>query len=143
MTNTEKALKLFNENYNCSQSVFAAYCERFGINEKDACKISSGFGGGIGRTQNICGAITGAIMIIGSRYFNEDDVAGSKVIVYDKIKELLSKFKSIHNAINCLELTGIDMSKEGGQELFKTMKIHETKCNGFISDTCRILDEIL
>lgn len=143
MNNTKKALKFFSSDFNCSQSVIAAFSENFGVKEKDAFKVASGFGGGIGRTQDICGALTGAIMVLGCRYYNENDVAGSKEIIYGKTKELISRFKEIHKKTDCLELTGVDFNKEGGFELFKTLNIHENKCNGYIKDVCKILEEII
>jgi C_GCAxxG_C_C family probable redox protein len=143
MNHTEKALNNFKNQYNCSQSVFSAYSEKFGIKENDAQKIAMGFGGGIGRTQDICGALTGAIMVLGCRHYNENDIARSKEIIYAKTKELISKFKEIHKTVDCLELIGVDFSKEGGFELFKALNIHENKCNGYIEDVCKILDEII
>jgi C_GCAxxG_C_C family probable redox protein len=142
MSNSEKALERFKSSYNCSQSVFAAYSEKFGIKEKDAFSVASGFGGGIGRTQDICGAVTGAIMVLGCRYFDEKN-PDSKLIVYEKVKTLIAKFKELHNTVDCLPLTGVDLSEEGGSELFKTLNIHENKCNGFVKDVCNILDTLL
>ena len=143
MNNYEKALDFFKNSYNCSQSVFAAYSEKFGVSEYDAKKVALGFGGGIGRTQDICGAVTGAIMVLGCRYYDESDIAGSKKIVYEKTKEFISKFKNINKSVDCLELTGVNMNEEGGMELFKQLKIHENKCNGFVKDVCEILDELI
>lgn len=143
MNETEKALEFFKNSYNCSQSVFAAYSEKFGIKEKDALRIAIGFGGGIGRTQNICGAVTGAVMVLGCRYFDENDIKGSKEIVYSKVNELILKFKEIHKTVSCLELTGVDMNKEEGMELYKTLNIHENKCNVYVKEACKILNEII
>ncbi len=143
MNNTEKAIKFFSTDFNCSQSVFAAYSEKFGIKEKDAQKIATGFGGGIGRTQDICGALSGAVMVLGCRYYDENNIAGSKVLVYEKTKELISRFKEIHKTVECRDLTGVDFNKEGGLELFKTLNIHENKCNGYIKDVCKILEELI
>ncbi len=143
MNESEKALEFFKNSYNCSQSVFAAYSEKFGIKEKDALRLATGFGGGIGRTQNICGAVTGAVMVLGCRYYDENDVKGSKEIVYSKVKELILKFNEMHKTVNCLELTGVDMNKEDGRELYKTLNIHENKCNGYVKDVCIILDELI
>ncbi|MCX6166051.1 MAG: C-GCAxxG-C-C family protein [Ignavibacteriae bacterium] len=122
MNHTEKALDNFKAQYNCAQSVFAAYSKKFDIKEKDAFKIASGFGGGIGRTQDICGALSGAVMVLGCRFFDEKNIPESKIIVYEKTKELISRFKEIHKTADCLELTGVDFNKEGGLELFKTLK---------------------
>ena len=143
MENRDNALNFFKQQYNCSQSVFAAYAGKYGINENDALKVAAAFGGGIGRTQDICGALTGAVMTIGCKYFDSKDPAGSKVLVYNKTKELLAKFKDKNNSIDCLNLTGVDLSTEKGQELFKTLNVHENKCNGYIEDVCRILDEMI
>lgn len=143
MENTDKALEFFKSPYNCAQSVFAAYSEKFGIEENDARKIAAGFGGGIGRTQDICGAVTGAIMVLGCKYFNENDISGSKTIVYEKTKELILKFKEIHKTADCFDLTGVDFNEEGGLELFKSLNIHEKKCNGYVSDACKILEEMI
>lgn len=143
MNHKDKALNSFSGKFNCAQSVFSAYSGKFGIDEKDANKIAAGFGGGIGRTQNICGAVTGAVMVLGCRYFDENNIESSKLIVYEKVKELILKFKEINKSVDCLELTGVDINKEGGSELFKTLNIHENKCNGYVKDACIILDELI
>lgn len=143
MNNTDKAIKYFSKNFNCSQSVFASYSEKFGITEKDAFKIASGFGGGIGKTQNICGALSGAVMVLSCRYYNENDIRGSKILVYEKVKELILRFKEIHNTIDCLELIDLDFNKDGSSELFNKLKIRENKCNGYINDVCKILEELI
>ena len=65
MTEKEKARDLFLEGFNCSQSVFTAFCGRFGIDEEAAKKISAGLGGGVGRQREVCGAVSGAAMVLG------------------------------------------------------------------------------
>lgn len=143
MDKKEKALELFGGSFNCSQSVFSAYSEKFNISEKDAKRISSGFGGGIGRTQSVCGALTGAVMLLGCRYFDENNIDESKKIVTNKTRELFEKFKGINNSVDCLNLTGVDFSKDGGHDLFLELNIHEKKCNGYIKDVCNILEELI
>ena len=143
MNNSEKALELFKSNFNCAQSVFSAYADKFGIDDKQAKLVAAGFGGGIARTQEICGALTGGIMAIGCKYFDEKDPDGSKVKVYEKTRELISKFKEINKYSDCLDLTGVNLSKEDGPLIFKALNIHETKCTKYIKDVCKLLDEIL
>ena len=143
MDNSEKALELFKSNFNCAQSVFSAYADKFGIDDKHAKLVSAGFGGGIARTQGICGALTGGIMAIGGKYFDEKDPDGSKVKVYEKSRELISKFKEINKYSDCLDLTGLNLSKEDGPLIFKALNIHEKKCTKYIKDVCKILDEML
>ena len=143
MNNTEKAKALFDGLYNCSQSVFAAYSEKFGIKEEDALKVSAGFGGGIARTQELCGALAGAIMVLGCRYYDVNDSANSKEKVISKSNELLDRFKSINKTTRCIELTGIDFSMDTDRKLFKELRIQEVVCSKCIVDACKILEELL
>ena len=143
MKNSEKALETFNNKFNCAQSVFCTYAEKFGIDDKQAKLISAGFGGGIGRTQDICGALTGGIMAIGCKYFDASDPENSKVIVYEKTRELIEKFKELNEHIDCLDLTGASLLTEEGQKKFLEQKIHETKCTKYVSDVCKLLDEMI
>ena len=69
------AKKLFLDGYNCSQAVFGAYAEDFGIDFSTAMKISSGFGGGFGRMREVCGAVSGMTMVLGLKYGYDDPKA--------------------------------------------------------------------
>ncbi|MBI5404089.1 MAG: C_GCAxxG_C_C family protein [Ignavibacteriae bacterium] len=143
MEKENKALESFEGIFNCSQSVVGAYSEKFGISKGDAVRIAAGFGGGIGRTQGICGAITGGVMVIGLRFFDETDSVKSKETVYNKTKELVEKFEKRNEYSDCYKLTGVDFSKEGWTDEFKEQKTKENKCNGYIKDVCKILDEMI
>jgi C_GCAxxG_C_C family probable redox protein len=143
MKNSKKALVNFKKGFNCAQSVFCVYCKKYGIDEKQAKLISAAFGGGIGRTQDICGALTGAIMVIGCRYFDEKNIDGSKDIIYQKTRKLISNFKKIHKHKDCLDLIGFNLLKKNEFAKFKKLNIHESKCSNYVSDVCKLLDEIL
>ncbi|NTU86942.1 MAG: C_GCAxxG_C_C family protein, partial [Chlorobiaceae bacterium] len=67
MTRSERAVSIFSEGYNCAQSVLFSFSDDLGIAGDTALKIASGFGGGIGRMQEVCGAVTGGVMVIGAR----------------------------------------------------------------------------
>jgi hypothetical protein len=64
----ERAMELFKQGYNCSQSAFAAFCEECGMNFETALKISSYFGGCMGRLREVCGAVSGMFMVAGMQY---------------------------------------------------------------------------
>ena len=64
-TRVEIALELFNEGYNCAQAVFAAFADKYGIDKDTAMKLSSSFGGGMGRMREVCGAVSGMFMVAG------------------------------------------------------------------------------
>ena len=66
MNRVQKAAELFLEGFNCSQSVFTAFCDRFGMDEETAKRVSAGLGGGVGRMREVCGAVSGAAMVLGS-----------------------------------------------------------------------------
>jgi C_GCAxxG_C_C family probable redox protein len=143
MENSEKAKNCFNGDYNCSQSVFSVYSEKYGISKEDAFKISTGFGGGIGKSQETCGAISGGVMVLGCRFFDNNDAKNSKEIVYAKTAELISKFIEINRTTKCIELTGIDFSQDTDRKLFRELRIQEVVCSKCISDVCKILDEMI
>ncbi|MEE0981552.1 MAG: C-GCAxxG-C-C family protein, partial [Acutalibacteraceae bacterium] len=62
---TDKAVELFKNGFNCSQAVFAAFAGEFGMDEETALKVSAGLGGGVGRSREVCGAVSGAAMLVG------------------------------------------------------------------------------
>ena len=69
---TEEAVKRFKKGFNCSQAVFSSYSEQFGLDGDVACKVATGFGGGM-RMAGTCGAVTGAFMVLGLKYGNSPE----------------------------------------------------------------------
>jgi C_GCAxxG_C_C family probable redox protein len=94
MTTHEKiAVDLFNQGYNCSQSVYCAFCDVTGMDRDEAFKISSSFGGGMGRLGEVCGALTGAFMATGMLLSGTDEKNKiAKEEHYTRIKELGNRF---------------------------------------------------
>lgn len=105
MDRVNLALDYFYNGYNCSQSVFLAYCDVFGIDKKTGAAISSGFGGGMGGLREKCGAVTGMFMLAGLSE-NGYDVKDpkSKKKLYDKIKKINKEFEEKFGTSNCYEL---------------------------------------
>jgi hypothetical protein len=62
---TDKALRLFDQGFNCAQSVFVTFAPRFGLDEPSALKIAAAFGGGMSRCGSVCGVFSGALMVLG------------------------------------------------------------------------------
>ncbi|GAH30975.1 hypothetical protein ES705_00427 [subsurface metagenome] len=139
----KKAISYFNQGYNCAQSVFSAFSDEFGINKEIARSIASGFGAGFGRLQETCGVVTGAIMVIGCKYFKRNDCPGSKEIVYQKTRDFISRFKERNGTINCLELIGVDFNTEEGMQTAKKKNLFRDKCEKYVRDACEILEEII
>jgi len=145
MSKIEKTLETFSKGFNCSQAVFSNYAEDFNLNRNTALLIASGLGGGIGRTGRICGAVSGAILILGLKYgfFKEEDVDIGKERVYAKVKEFIKNFEEIHGSINCVDLLGVDLGTEEGLKKAKEEKLFSTICPKYIETACKILEELI
>lgn len=105
MSYREKAEKLFLEGYNCAQSVLLAFEDVTGLPRETAAKLSSSFGGGMGRMREVCGALTGAFMVLGLLYGYACPEAGEeKAAHYARIQELSASFRAMHGTILCREL---------------------------------------
>ncbi|MBQ7859521.1 MAG: C_GCAxxG_C_C family protein [Faecalibacterium sp.] len=89
----EKAVEYFKRGYNCSQSVVAPFAEELGLSEELALKLSCGFGGGIGRLREMCGALCGVVMVLGLEYADAQNPA-SRSDVYDKVQLLAQQYKA-------------------------------------------------
>lgn len=114
MNEIERAGQLFLEGFNCSQSVFTAFCHRFGMDEETAKRVSAGLGGGVGRMREVCGAVSGAAMVIGSivSAVSGDDTA-AKTKNYELVREFAERFKARYNGtVICRELLKLNVPME-------------------------------
>lgn len=143
MGNADKAAATFKEGFSCSQAVLGTYCERFGLDRKTAYKISSGFGGGMHLDQ-ACGAVTGAIMVIGLKYgrTRADDIE-AKMKTAATVVEFAKKFKARHGSIGCTELLGCNISTQEGFEEAKKKDLFKQVCPKYVISAVEILDEML
>jgi len=144
MLKKESANQTFNSGYNCAQSVFSAFSEDLKLDRETALSISSGFGGGLAKTQATCGAVTGAIMVIGSRIADQNEkVDGINDQVYDKTREFLDQFIEKNKTTNCRELVQADLNTAEGQDYIKENNIFNEVCMKCVSDAVDILEKIL
>ena len=101
----EKAKALFVEGYNCAQAVFGAFDDVTGIDFETSLKLSSGFGGGMGRMREVCGAVSGMFMVLNAveGYTSPTDNV-AKMELYAKVQKLAEKFKETNGSIVCREI---------------------------------------
>lgn len=105
----EEAVRLFKEGYNCSQAVFTAYADLYGIDKETALRLSSSFGAGIGRMREVCGTVSGMAMIAGMETGAvEGKDAKGKQHNYETVQMLAEEFRKRNGTIICRELLGID-----------------------------------
>ena len=105
----EKAKRLFKEGgYNCCQAVVLAYNDVFGLDDKTAASIASGFGGGMGRMREVCGSVSGMVFLSGliSPSDNPSDKE-ARTANYALVQEVAGEFKAINGSIICRELLGL------------------------------------
>ena len=144
MDKSQKAKELFLSGYNCSQSVFGAFCEDFGIDFDSAMLISSGFGGGMGRLREVCGAFSGIVLVLSLKYgYKNADDTEKKKDLYKHIQNLATKFKQDNTSIICKELLGMAADKAPSPSQRTTEYYRKRPCPELVAYAARILDDYL
>lgn len=143
MDRKNNAVNYFERGYNCSQSVLVVFCEELGISKEVALKIATGFGGGM-RNAEVCGAVTGALMVLSLKYghFIEGDTV-SKEQNYSLTKEFQERFKKLNNTVICREILGYDLSKSDDMVIIKEKELFKTVCPKMIQEAVQILEEMI
>ena len=143
MNRSQHAGELFLSGYNCAQSVLLSFADDLKFSKELAQKLAVGFGGGMGKQQETCGAVTGAIMVLGllkgEEVNNNEEL---KAAAYGSVKELSRDFISAYKTTQCRELIGCDLNTPEGSEKFKEEKIMETVCAGCVRKAVEIVEEL-
>ncbi|MEE0859437.1 MAG: C-GCAxxG-C-C family protein [Acutalibacteraceae bacterium] len=142
----QKAYDYFMQGYNCSQAVLLAFSDLTGLDEKTASLVASGFGGGIGRTRNVCGTVSGMVMAANmiKGYSDPKDNTGKKE-TYEMVQNLLEKFKEQNGSIICAELLGLKpMENSSPNPSERTDEYYKKRpCPLLCKDATEILEEYL
>ena len=143
MDNVSKAVELFEHRFMCSQAVFAAFAEQFGITEKQALQIGACFGGGMSKAE-VCGACTGALMVLGMKYgqYDENDT-DSRAAESEKASEFLEEFKKRNGSFICREILRCDISTDEGKEYARSNGLYGRYCTEMVRSAAEILTEML
>ncbi len=143
MNSTERAVELFERRFMCSQAVFAAFAQRFGITEKQALQIGACFGAGMSKAE-VCGACTGALMVLGMRYgqFDENDL-DSRAAQSAKAAEFLEEFKRRKGSYICREILGCDISTDDGRSFARSNGLYGRYCTEMVRTAAQIVSEML
>lgn len=145
MNKPETALDSFSKGVTCSAAVFSAFSNDLGLDEKAARKIACGFGAGISRTGNICGAVSGAIMVIGLKYGKEvpGDDGGATEKTRELTRQFIHEFEQKHGSVNCTGILGLDLSVQTEYDEAAKANLFRTKCPACVRDSADILERIL
>ena len=117
----EKAVALFATGLNCAQSVYCAFAEDLGMDAETAAKVSSGLGGGVGRLREVCGAVTGATLVLGMKF------GPDKTAVYEKVQAFAAAFKAETGTIICRELLAGTGATTGGTPEARTTEYYRKR----------------
>ena len=147
MNRVDKAAELFLEGFNCSQSVFTAFCDRFRMDEETAKRVSAGLGGGVGRMREVCGAVSGAAMVIGSiASATEGDDKENKAKNYELVREFTERFKERHGGtVICREMLKLNIPMENtAMPENRTAEYYKNRpCLKAVEDAAEILTQII
>ena len=144
MTKADDAHRSFISRFTCSAAVFSTFSKELGLDPDTAKKIACGFGGGISHTGNMCGAVSGAIMVIGLAYGKtetDDDAATHKT--RSLTRRLMNEFARKNGSINCTELLGYNLSNPDELARARDEEIFVTKCPMLVRDATEIVENIL
>ena len=145
MTHQEKARQNFLNGYNCAQAVFCAFCDVTGMDEREALRLSSSFGGGMGRLREVCGAVSGMFMAAGLLYGYDDlEDKSLKTAHYARIQELAARFSSQEKSLICRELLGLTETHSAPEPSDRTQKYYQSRpCPRIVETAARILDKYI
>ncbi|MGD0708031.1 MAG: C-GCAxxG-C-C family protein [Anaerolineaceae bacterium] len=140
----QKAIRYHDAGCNCAQAVFATFADQFGITEPQALKLAASFGGGMGRSGEVCGAVTGALIVLGLNYGASTPTdRESKLLAYRKASEFMEEFRRRQGEIHCRALLGMDISTEEGWQQARETNRFNIVCTPLIESAVTILQEMI
>jgi C_GCAxxG_C_C family probable redox protein len=141
---TDLAVSRFNQGYSCAQAIVSTFGVHCGLDLQLALRVSGAFGGGMARMGETCGAVTGAMMVIGLLYgktLPEDEAAKEKT--YQVVHQFVDEFKAHHGSILCRELLCCDVSSEEGSQIARDKGLFKTLCPEYVRFSAQILQGLI
>jgi len=145
-TKQELAVETFRNGYNCAQSVLSVFAEDLGVSKDAAMRLASPFGSGIAYMQETCGAVSGALMVIGLKYGKgENGTAEDKERAYDMSRHFITEFKkTTRGTICCRDLMDrLDMSTPEGMAKIRELDLFRIRCSKHVSNAVAIAEKII
>ena len=137
----------FKKGYNCAQAVACAFCEEMHMDEATAAKLVSSFGGGMGKLREVCGAVSGALFVLGAmKGYCDPKADAEKSAHYALVQEFARRFKAEHETIICRELLkNIALKKENTPEPeARTDDYYRVRpCVRFVETAAKIVEDLL
>ncbi len=141
---SDKAKNNFLSGISCSQSVFGAFAEEYGIDPELAYRIASSFGGGIAHTGGLCGAVTGSLMSLGLKYGKPRAMTPEEKGKLDaKAQEFMRRFQEENKSMKCRELLGYNVGIPEEKAECMAKGVTRKRCPNFIEKATKILEELI
>lgn len=137
-----EATELFQIGFNCAQAVLATFCESYDLPKDKAFQISSGLGGGVGRGE-ICGIVTGAVLVIGLKYGRKkDDDYSAQLICNDKVENFLKEFEKCNGSLICRNILSCDISSRNGLNEATQRGLFNSVCTPMLKKVVELLCQL-
>lgn len=146
MNKKEKAMELFSRGYNCAQAVAGAFCEETGLTLEESVKLASGFGGGFGRLREVCGAVSGMVIVANMLYGYESPADNeAKMSYYKDIQSIILEFKNRNGTYICKELLELPENdpKSPVPEKRTAEYYKKRPCKELVGDAADILEKFI
>jgi C_GCAxxG_C_C family probable redox protein len=144
MKESDAAVAAFNGGINCAQAILSTYGLSYGIDKSVALRVSLGFGAGMGRLGETCGAVTGAFMVLGLKHASGDiSPQEKKEKTYAAVREFTKRFEERNGSVVCRKLLGYDLSTPAGMKAAKEADAVKKVCPKMVEDAAGILEGML
>ena len=143
MSNVEIAVASFKAGLSCSQAVLSAFAPGLGLDRPTALRVAAAFGGGMARMGQTCGAVNGALMVIGLQHGHvaaQDKAAKEKT--YALVREFVDQFRARNTSLLCRDLLGCDIGTPEGMQLFREKGLNTLVCSRLVRDAAEILERL-
>ncbi len=144
MTKADEAVDLFNQGFICSQAVLSVFSLDYGLDRNTALRIAQGFGAGMARTDDVCGAVAGAVMVIGLQFgaTHADDRAAREK-TYAVINEFIREFTKRNGMVSCTALLGYNLSDPSQRTEAHESGVVPERCPGFVRDAVELVEKLV
>ena len=143
MTRQDKAVDYFSKGFHCSQAVLAAYADQCGISEEKALKLGACFGSGM-RKGEVCGACTGALMVLGILYGYADPKNQKSKQTADEVNDrMMDRFAHVCGSCLCKGILGYDVSTPEGKQHAREENLFREVCPQMVKNAVNVLEDII
>ena len=138
----EAAVGCFREGFNCSQAILSTYGGEFGLERETALKAAAVFGGGMGGLGEVCGAVTGALAVLGLKYgYTDAKDKEAKAKTYARVRDFAGRFRARHGALCCRELLGCDLTTAEGMAMARAKGLFTELCPRLVRTAAEMLED--